>query len=147
MHIASFDADDAMLALLRRFSRPIQALAHFLAGLEERHRLLFDRNMGAGARVATHAGGSVLHREGAEAAQLDAVPPRHGGNDLPENSVDDVLHVTLVEVRVLRSNTLHQLGFDHRAASPVSSFAGFRRKMMFRLFRLTPRPGGANGRP
>src|ERR1700741_5031961 len=30
----------------------VQPLAHFLAGLEERHALLIDRDVGAGARVA-----------------------------------------------------------------------------------------------
>src|SRR5437762_1098290 len=40
----------------------VQPLAHFLAGLEERHGLLRDRDMGAGARVASGAGRPVLHR-------------------------------------------------------------------------------------
>src|SRR5262245_58329767 len=110
---------------LRRFGGPIQTLAHFLAGLEERHRLLFDRDVRASARVAAHARRTVLHREGAEAPQLDAVASRHGGNDLPEDGVDDVLHVTLIEVRILRSNALHQLGLDHRDAHPLWRVAGF----------------------
>ena len=39
----------------------VQPLAHFLAGLEERHGLLLDIDMDAGARVATHAGIAPLH--------------------------------------------------------------------------------------
>src|SRR5262249_45432443 len=44
------------VTILRSMSsgaRAIERLAHFLAGLEERHRLLFHRDVGAGARVAT----------------------------------------------------------------------------------------------
>src|SRR5215470_14404911 len=36
-------------------SRPVETLAHFLAGLEERHALLIDRYVGAGARIAAGA--------------------------------------------------------------------------------------------
>src|SRR5262245_57307537 len=97
----------------RRFGRPIEALAHFLAGLEEWHRFLLHRHMRAGARVAPGARRPVLHRKGAEAAQLDAVAARHRRHDLIEDRVDDVLHVALVEMGVLRSDARHQLGFDH----------------------------------
>src|SRR5665647_2768650 len=91
----------------------VQALAHFLAGLEERHRLLVDRDMRAGARIAAGARWPVLDREGAEAAQLDAVTLRHGIGDLAEDGVDDVLDVALIEVGVLGGNALDQLGLDH----------------------------------
>src|SRR4029453_17914200 len=70
--------------LRRRFGWAVQTLAHFLAGLEKRHRFLLNRDMGAGARIAPHAGGTILDREGAEAAQLDPVAARHGGHDLTE---------------------------------------------------------------
>src|SRR5579862_7543582 len=56
-----------------RRARAIEPLAHFLAGLEERHALLIDGYMGAGARIAAGARRTLLHRERAEAAQLDAV--------------------------------------------------------------------------
>src|SRR5215468_7304891 len=92
----------------------VQPLTHFLAGLEERHRLLVDRDMRAGARVAAGAGGAILDRERAEAAQLDPIAARHGGGDLAEDGVDDVFDVALVEMRVLRRDALHELGFDHR---------------------------------
>src|SRR5882672_1070442 len=67
----------------------IQPLAHFLAGLEERHRLLVDRHMRAGARIAAGAGRAMLDREGPEAAQLDAVATRERGRDLAEHRIDD----------------------------------------------------------
>src|SRR5262249_28270376 len=61
---------------------------------------------------------TILDGEGAEAAQLDAVAARHRSDDLAEDGVDDVLHVALIEVRVLRRDALHELGFDHRSAIP-----------------------------
>src|SRR5712691_10791351 len=96
----------------------IEPLAHFLAGLEERHRFLLHRDMGAGARIAAGAGRTVLDGESAEAAQLDAVAAGHGRDDLAEDGVDDVLHVSLIEMRVLRRDALHELGFDHRCCRP-----------------------------
>src|SRR5262245_18190983 len=95
-------------------ARAVEPLAHFLAGLEERHRLLLTRGVGAGARIASAPGRTILDGESSEAAQLDAVAPRHRGDDLAENGVDDVLDVALVEMRVLRGDALHELGFDHR---------------------------------
>ena len=69
--------------------------------------------MRAGARIAAGAGRPVLDREGAEAAQLDAVALRHGVGDLAEDGVDDVLDVALIEVGVLGGDALHELGLDH----------------------------------
>src|SRR4029079_2272948 len=79
----------------------VQPLAHFLAGLEERHGLLRDRDMRAGARVASALRGAVRDRKRAEAAQLDAVAACERGRDLAKDGVDDVLDVALVQVRVL----------------------------------------------
>src|ERR1700686_3385501 len=93
--------------------RAIKPLAHFLAGLEERHAFLVDGDMGAGARIAAGARRALLHRERAEAAQLDPVAARHRRDDLVENGVDDVLHVALVEVRILRGDMLNQFRLDH----------------------------------
>src|SRR5437763_5114857 len=54
------DAKARQLSLLRRrFGGAVQTLAHFLAGLEERHRFLLNRDMGAGARIAAHARGAI----------------------------------------------------------------------------------------
>src|SRR3954453_292440 len=77
-----------------RLRAAVQAFAHFLAGLEERHAFLVDRNARAGARVAAFACGPVLHREGAEATQLDAIAAGQGRCDLAENGIDDVLDVS-----------------------------------------------------
>src|SRR5204863_3617645 len=93
----------------------VQPLAHFLAGLEERHGLLIHRHMRTGTRIASRARRTVLDRERPEAAQLDAVAARERRGDLAEHRVDDVLDVALVEMRVLRGDALHQLRLDHRA--------------------------------
>src|SRR5581483_3152090 len=82
----------------------VEALAHFLAGLEEGHGFLLDRDMRAGARIASGAGGTALHREGAKAAQLDPVAARHRAGDFVEDGVDDVLDVALIKMRILRSD-------------------------------------------
>src|SRR5688572_20324907 len=96
----------------------VEALTHFLAGLEERHALLIDRHMGAGARIAPRAGRTMLDRERTETAQLDTVAARQGSDDLIENRVDDVLDIPLIKVRVVLGNALNEFGFDHREWDP-----------------------------
>src|SRR6185503_20591856 len=96
----------------------IQPLAHFLAGLEERHALLVDRHMRAGAWIAACARRAMLDRESAEAAQLDTVAARQGRHDLVENRVHNVLHIPLIEVRVVLGDALNKFGFDHRSWDP-----------------------------
>jgi hypothetical protein len=98
----------------------VQPLTHFLAGLEERHALLIDGDMGAGTRIATGACGAMLDREGAEAAQLDAVTARECRYDLLENRIHNVLDIPLVQMRVVLGDTLNKFGFDHREIGPGS---------------------------
>src|SRR6185312_4611365 len=99
-------------------ARLVQALAHFLAGLEERHGFLLDRNMRAGARVAAGARGPMFHGKRAKAAKLDAVTMRHGARDLVEDRVDDVLDVALIEMWILAGDALDKFGLDHDAVLP-----------------------------
>src|SRR2546423_9334505 len=75
--------------------------------------------MRAGARIAAGARRAVLDREGAEAAQFDAIAARERGGDLAEHGVHDILDVALIEVRVLPGDTLNELGFDHRSRRPL----------------------------
>src|SRR5436309_4857113 len=96
----------------------VEALAHFLAGLEKRNALLLDGDVRPGARITPGAGRPVLDRESAEAAQLDAIAAGERGDDLAQDGIDDVLDVALIEMRVLRRDTLDELGFDHRIAAP-----------------------------
>src|ERR1700689_5544586 len=88
--------------------------------------------MRAGARIAPRPGRPLLHREGAEAAQLDPIAARHGGDDLAEDGVDDVLDVTLIEMRILGGNALNEFGLDHgspakRCFSPQFAIPGCQR--------------------
>src|SRR6185437_6826963 len=92
----------------------VQPLAHFLAGLEERHGFLVDRDVGAGARVAAGAGRTMLDRKGPETAQFDAIAFGHRRGDLVEDRVDDVLDVALIEMRILSGDVLDQFRLDHR---------------------------------
>src|SRR5271170_1185470 len=94
----------------------IEALAHFLAGLEERRELLGDRHLVAGARIAAGARLALLGREGAEAAQLDALAAGEGVGDLAEYGVDDVFDVALIEMRIAGRHALHELRLDHRTS-------------------------------
>src|SRR5438477_2186709 len=107
--------------LRARLGRPVlavQAFAHFLAGLEERHALLVDRHMGTGAWIAPRTGRTVLDRERAKTAQLDAVAAGQRSDDLIENRVHDILDIPLIEVRVVLGNALNEFGFDHRECYP-----------------------------
>ena len=54
----------------------VEALAQFLAGLEERHPLFLDEDGIAGTRVATGAGWAIFHRKRAETAQFDPISSR-----------------------------------------------------------------------
>src|SRR2546421_12449425 len=74
--------------------------------------------MRAGTRIAPGTRRTVLDRKRTEAAQLDPIAARHGRSDLAENGVDDVFHIALVEMRVLRGYALHELGLDHRCCRP-----------------------------
>src|SRR4051812_46312007 len=98
----------------------VQALAHFLAGFEERNALLIDGHVGAGAWVTPGARGAMLDREGAEAAQLDAVTACESRYDLFENRIHNVLDIPLVQMRVVLGDTLNKFGFDHREIGPGS---------------------------
>src|SRR5262249_21500090 len=108
----------AILRIMSLAGRAIESLAHFLAGLKERHGFLLHRDMRAGTRIASGPRRAVLDREGPEAAQLDPIAARHRRSDLAENGVDDIFHVTLIDMRGLRSDALHELGLDHRWCRP-----------------------------
>ena len=49
-----------------------------------------------------------------KAAQFDALAARERLGDLAEDGVDDVFDVALIEMRITRRHTLHELGFDQR---------------------------------
>jgi hypothetical protein len=74
---------------------------------------MIDRDMGAGARIASGPCRALLYGEGTEAAQLHAIAARHRRDDLAENGVDDFLDIALIQVRVLFRDALHKFGLDH----------------------------------
>jgi len=48
----------------------------------------------------------------------------HQVGDLIEHRVDDVLDVALIQVRILRGDLLHKLGFDHCGTAVQSLMTG-----------------------
>jgi hypothetical protein len=81
--------------------------------------------MRAGAWIAAGAGRTVLDRERAETAQLDAVAARQRRDDLIEDRVDYVLDIPLVQMRVVLGDTLNKFGFDHRDWDPGKVLISF----------------------
>src|SRR5215468_4315428 len=71
--------------------------------------------MRAGTRIAARTSWPVLDPEATETAQLNAVAARHRGSELAEDDIHDLLNVSLMEMRVLRRDALHELGFNHRS--------------------------------
>src|ERR1700730_11526512 len=76
--------------------RPVEALAHLLAGLEDRHGFAIDRYMRACSWVAAGASRTILDRKRAEAAQLHSGSARQRRHDLAQDRIDDVFDVALV---------------------------------------------------
>src|ERR1700721_649237 len=84
----------------------------FPGGFEKRPALLINRNMCTGARIAAGAGGAMLDRKCAEAAELDPVAARESSDDFIEDRGHNVLHIPLIEMRVVLGDTLNKFGFD-----------------------------------
>src|ERR1700722_13039165 len=92
-----------------RRDRPVEAFAHFLAGLEEWHALTVDRHVLPGPWVAPSPCRAVLDRKRPESAQFHAIAAGDRGRGLDEDLIDDVFDIALVEVGVLRGNALNEL--------------------------------------
>src|SRR5690606_19185562 len=92
----------------------VEALADFLAGLELRHVFLAHIDLFAGARITPDARRTILHRKGAKAPEFDPVAPRHRIPDFVEDRIDDILDVTLEQMRVFRGELLDKFGLDHQ---------------------------------
>jgi hypothetical protein len=56
---------------------------------------------------------AALDRKTPEVAQFHAVAVRHRLDKLIENGIDDILCVTLIEMRVQFVDKLDEVGFDH----------------------------------
>ena len=64
-----------------------------------RRRLLVYLDRLLGARIASEAGFALLHCEGAEPAQLDALAASQSGGDLVEDRRDDQFSILLPQMR------------------------------------------------
>src|SRR6516162_10279826 len=108
--------------LSHRPPRPaaIDAVAQFLAGLEEWHRLLVHRHRLAGTRVPPGAGIAPLDGEGAEAAQLHPCAARQRAGDLIENRRHDQLDIGSPQMRVAGGKFRDELRLGHDPGSRVS---------------------------
>src|SRR3954469_21756521 len=91
----------------------VQALAHFLAGLEIGHPFGVDVDGVAGARVAALAGVALAGREGAEAAQLDWDAMLQLRGQGIEDCGNDPLNLLAGEIRMIIAKLLDELGTDH----------------------------------
>jgi len=98
----------AALAVVR-----VEALAQFLAGLEEGHILVLHEDRIARPRITALPCGTVLDRKGTETAQLDAIAARQGAGNLIEDDIDDALNIAMKKMRIGGGHPLNQLGFDH----------------------------------
>ncbi len=92
---------------------PIKALTKFFAGLEKRRNLLVNCYVFAGAWIATHACIALFDRKSAKATQFNPVATRQGTRNLVKNRVDDLLDITLIDMRITVANLFYQFGFNH----------------------------------
>ena len=91
----------------------VEPMVHVLARLEHRDQLLGHRDHLSIARVSSGARLTPLDPKSPEAAQFDASPTRERLGHRGEDRVDDLLHVPLVQVRVLLGDPLNQFRLEH----------------------------------
>ena len=92
----SFALAVAAMAMSCFFLPRVQTVAHFLAGLEERHSPPGDRYGCAASWVAADAGGPVPYREYAEAAQLHPIAACKCRDNLTQYGVDDPFDIARI---------------------------------------------------
>jgi hypothetical protein len=98
---------------LRSSRRGIEAAAHLLASLEDGHNFLCDLNEITRLGIAARASATALHPKRAEATKLDSVASCEGITNGAEDGVHNFLDISLIQVRVLLSESLDEFGFDH----------------------------------
>src|SRR6516225_1357426 len=77
--------------------RPVEALAHFLAGLKERDDLAVDGHLRPGTRVASVPRPAAFHGKHPETANLDPVAASECDHDFVEDRIEEFLHIALIE--------------------------------------------------
>jgi len=98
--------------------RRVEPFAHLLAGSKNRNALGFYLDGTTGSRVAPQARFARFDGEDAKPSQLDTIAIAQRRDDLVEHRVDDALDVAVIEVRVVLSDLLDKLGFNHSPTSP-----------------------------
>ena len=97
----------------KRYSRRINPLPQFLAGLEMRDELLRHLNLVASFGIPARALRSIVDREAAKSADLNALTL----NKAPGHRVEDRLyrdfHVLCDKLRITRGETRDKVGLCH----------------------------------
>jgi hypothetical protein len=95
-------SDTRSASLLRSsLRRRIETVTHLLACPEHGNDLLGDGHGFTRAWVTAYASLALLDREGAEAAKLNSAALCKSITDRVEDRIDDLLDVTLIQMRVL----------------------------------------------
>src|SRR5690606_20762384 len=92
------------------------AFAQLLAGLEMRNMLAGKGNGIAGLRIATDAWRTIVQRETAKTADLDAIAVRQSAAHLLKHGLDGKIDVFRLEMRLAQSQRLDEFGFGHAGA-------------------------------
>src|ERR1700684_544951 len=91
----------------------VDGVTQLFGGLEERHSLGRNINLGAGLGVASGAGVALAGAKTSEAANLNLVASLQSSNDGFEESIDDDLPVAAGEV-AQGGDFVDQVSFSHR---------------------------------
>jgi hypothetical protein len=67
--------------------------------------------------------GRFLTEKAPKAAKLHPIAASERTHDFVENSVDDLLDITLIQLRVLSQDALNKFGFDHQQSARLQSVA------------------------
>src|SRR5688572_25415098 len=119
----------------------VDAILQLFAAREERHPLLRDLHLRAGARVAALTGPPGLGDEAAEAPDLDAIVAGEGAAHAVEDRVDDDLHVPLRHVGHLAGHLFDELALRQPALLTVRWYRGRVMACKPLILCLFPRPG------
>jgi hypothetical protein len=85
----------------------IKPHTHLFSSFEEGNGLLRDLDDDASTRVAPRVRSAGLGRKRSETPELDSITAPQSFGDFVQYCGDDLVNVSLKEVRVLSGNTLH----------------------------------------
>src|SRR5437867_1080683 len=96
----------------------VQSVSKLLPRLEKGNGFLRDIDRGAGTWVASGTRIATPDRKCAESTQFNPVAAGQGVSNLVENSRDDALDITLVEMRIQFGDLQDQFRFGHKRWLP-----------------------------